>query len=72
LKIPEGISKTEEAKLKTYAKNYGFGEYSILILNKGEWFLHPFPELRPVLIKKCHDYDSEDFEASILLAKDGR
>jgi hypothetical protein len=54
-KIPEEITKAEEAKLKNASKNFRFAGNSSLIQIGGEWFFHPSHEERPVLIKQYHE-----------------
>jgi hypothetical protein len=54
-KIPEEITKGKEPKLKKASKNFRFPGNALLIQNRKEWFFHPSPEQRPVLIKQYHE-----------------
>lgn len=53
--IHEGITKTEEAKLKRNNNTYRCVGNSMLVLHRGERFLNPSPKDRPVLIKQYYE-----------------
>ena len=59
-KFPEGITQTEEAKLKKSGKKNIFAGNSMLVRKLGECFLHPSSEDRPVLIKQYHERAHQD------------
>jgi hypothetical protein len=49
------MPKADETRVKKRAKNYKLAGNALLIKNREEWLLHPFPGERPVLIKQYHE-----------------